>query len=83
MKLKQYLLNQLAHTFFPIFLGLYFITSIIFLVKIAALTSVITMNIFELFQLYTYVIPSIIFYTAPISFFVSLVLTLSKLSSEY
>ncbi len=83
MKLKQYLFNQLAHTFFPIFLGLYFITSVIFLVKIAALTSVITMNIFELFRLYMYVIPTIVFYTAPISFFVSLVITLSKLSSEY
>ncbi len=83
MKLKQYLFSQLAHTFFPIFLGLYFITSVIFLVKIAALTSVITMNIFELFRLYMYVIPTIIFYTAPISFFVSLVITLAKLSSEY
>lgn len=83
MKLKQYLFSQLAHTFFPIFLGLYFITSIIFLVKIAALTSVITMNILELFQLYMYVIPTIVFYTAPISFFISLVITLSKLSSEY
>lgn len=83
MKLKQYLYSQLAHTFFPIFLGLYFITSIIFLVKIAALTSVITMNIFELFKLYMYVMPSIIFYTAPISFFISLVITLTKLSSEY
>lgn len=83
MKLKQYLYSQLAHTFFPIFLGLYFITSIIFLVKIAALTSVITMNVFELFKLYMYVIPTILFYTAPISFFVSLVITLAKLSSEY
>ncbi len=83
MKLKQYLFSQLAYTFFPIFLGLYFITSIVFLVKIAALTSVITMNVFELFQLYMYVIPTIIFYTVPISFFISLVITLSKLSSEY
>ena len=83
MKLKQYLFSQLAHTFFPIFLGLYFITSIIFLVKIAALTSVITMNVLELFQLYMYVVPTIVFYTAPISFFVSLVITLAKLSSEY
>ena len=83
MKLKQYLFSQLSHTFFPIFLGLYFITSIIFLVKIAALTSVITMNVLELFQLYTYVIPTIIFYTLPISFFLSLIITLSKLSSEY
>ncbi len=83
MKLKQYLLNQFTHTFLPIFLGLYFITSIIFLVKIAALTSVITMNVLELLRLYMYVIPTIVFYTLPISFFIPLVITLGKLSSEY
>ena len=83
MKLKQYLYSQLAITFFPIFLGLYFITSIVFLVKIASLTSIITINFFELFTLYAYVIPQIIFYTMPISFFISLVITLSKLASEY
>ena len=83
MKLKHYLLNQFSNTFLPIFLGLYFITSIIFLVKIAALTSIITMDIFELLRLYMYVIPTIVFYTLPISFFVSLVITLAKLSSEY
>ncbi len=83
MKLKQYLYSQLAITFFPIFLGLYFITSIVFLVKIASLTSIITINFLELFTLYSYVIPQILFYTMPISFFISLVITLSKLSSEY
>ncbi|MAD42858.1 MAG: permease [Arcobacter sp.] len=83
MKLKQYLYSQLAITFFPIFLGLYFITSIVFLVKIASLTSIITINFIELFTLYAYVIPQILFYTMPISFFISLVITLSKLSSEY
>ena len=83
MKLKQYLYSQLAITFFPIFLGLFFITSIIFLVKIASLTSIITINFIELFTLYAYVIPQIIFYTMPISFFISLVITLSKLASEY
>ena len=83
MKLKQYLYSQLAITFFPIFLGLFFITSIVFLVKIASLTSIITINFAELFTLYAYVIPQIIFYTMPISFFISLVITLSKLSSEY
>ncbi len=83
MKLKHYLFSQLSATFFPIFLGLYFITSIIFLVKIAALTSVITINVLELLQLYMYVMPTIIFYTVPISFFLSLVITLSKLSGEY
>ena len=83
MKLNHYLHSQLAITFFPIFLGLYFITSIVFLVRIASLTSVITMNFIELFTLYSYVIPQIIFYTMPISFFISLVITLAKLSSEY
>lgn len=83
MKLNQYLHSQLAIAFFPIFLGLFFITSIIFLVKIAALTSIITMSFFELFTLYAYVVPQIIFFTMPISFFLSLVITLSKLSSEY
>ena len=83
MKLNQYLYSQLAVTFFPIFLGLFFITSIVFLVKIASLTSVITMDFFELFKLYAYVIPQIIFYTMPISFFISLVITLAKLASDY
>ena len=43
----------------------------------------ITMNFYELFTMYAYVIPQILFYTMPVSFFISLVITLSKLSSEY
>lgn len=82
-KLKEYLHSQLAVSFLPIFLGLFFITSIIFLVKIATLTSVVQINFLELARLYFYVVPQIIFFTLPISFFISLVLTLSKLASEY
>lgn len=41
------------------------------------------MTFFELLMMFSYVIPSIIFYTLPISFFLSLVISLSKLSSEY
>jgi lipopolysaccharide export system permease protein len=40
-------------------------------------------NFLELLQLYSYVIPTIIFYTLPISTFISLALSLSRLSSEY
>lgn len=83
MKLKQYLYSQLAITFFPIFLGLFFIISVAYLVKIAALTSVITIDFYELFLLYCYVVPQMIFYTMPITFFLSLVITLAKLASEY
>ena len=83
MKLKQYIYLQLSITFLPIFFGLFFITSIIFLVKIAALTSVITMNFSELLTLYSYTIPNILFFTLPVSFFISMVISLAKLSAEY
>ncbi len=69
--------------FYPIFFALFFITSIIFLVKIASLTSVITLSFSELFLLYSYNLPSIIFYTLPFTFFLSLIITLAKLSNEY
>jgi lipopolysaccharide export system permease protein len=83
LKLNHYLYSQLAITFFPIFLGLFFITSIVFLVKIASLTSIITIDFFELFRLFAYTVPQIIFFTMPISFFISMVITLAKLASEY
>lgn len=83
MKLNKYLYSQLTQVFYPIFFALFFITSIIFLVKIASLTSVITLSFSELFLLFSYNLPSIIFYTLPFTFFISLVITLSKLSSEY
>lgn len=83
MKLNSYLHTQLSLTFFPIFLGLFFITSVVFLVKIASLTSVITMSFFELVLLFSYSIPQIVFYTLPITFFLSLAISVAKLSSEY
>lgn len=81
--LKEYLNKTYANTFFSIFLTLYTVTSIIFLVKIASLTSIIQINVFELLELYSYNIATILFYTIPISLFVSLSLSLAKLSSEY
>jgi len=81
--LKKYLLAHYSQTFFPIFFTLYTITSIVFLVKIASLTSVIQINFLELIELYSYSVPKILFYTLPLSVFISLALTLSKLSSEY
>jgi len=81
--LKKYLFVTYSETFFPLFLTLYTITSIIFCVKIAALTCVIQINFLELLELYSYSVPTILFYTLPIAIFISLALTLAKLSSEY
>ncbi len=47
------------------------------------MTSIIQINFVELTLLYLYVVPNILFFTLPISFFISMVITLSKLSSEY
>jgi lipopolysaccharide export system permease protein len=81
--LKKYLFTIFSNSFFPIFLTLYLVTSIIFLVKIATLTSVIQINFVELMRLYSYSIPHILFYTLPISYFITISLTLSKLSQDY
>jgi lipopolysaccharide export system permease protein len=81
--LKKYLIKEISSGFFPIFFTLFSITSIIFLVKIASLTSIIQLDFLELLLLYSYTIPKILFFTLPISYIVGLVSTLSKLSSEY
>jgi lipopolysaccharide export system permease protein len=83
MILKKYFLQTFSQTFFPIFLTLFLVTSIIFLVKIASLTSIIQLNFLELMELFSYNIPTILFYTLPVTIFISLCLSLSKLSSEY
>jgi len=80
--LEKYLFRVFSSTFFPIFLTLFIVTSIIFLVKIASLTSVIQVNFTELIQLYSYSIPHILFYILPISYFIGLSLSISKLSKE-
>ncbi len=81
--LKKHLLTTYSQTFFPIFLTLFIITSIMYLVRISALTSVMEINFTELLTLYSFYIPSILFYTLPISIFISIALSLSKLSTEY
>ena len=82
-RLYNYLNTNLSSTFFPIFITLYAITSIIYLVKIASLTSIITMDGFEMMYLYFLNIPTILFYSLPVSFFVAASINIAKLSSEY
>ena len=81
--IHKYLLNNLSSTFFPIFITLYAITSIIYLVKIASLTSIITMNGAEMLYLYFLNIPTILFYSLPVSFFVASIINIAKISTEY
>jgi len=82
-KLKGYLLSNFSHIYFSIFLPLYVIASVIMLVKIAAFTSVIQLSLFEMVKLYLFMLPELLFYTLPITFFISAVMTVAKLSFDY
>lgn len=81
--LEKYFFSTFSQSFFPIFITLYIVTSIIFLVKIAALTSIVQINFIELIQFYSYSIPIILFYILPISYFIGITITISKFSLEY
>jgi lipopolysaccharide export system permease protein len=80
--LKSYLSNQFSRTFFVVFLPLFFIVTLVYFVRISILTAQIKVDVLELLELYLYFLPSIIFYTLPISFIVSLSTVLVRLSSE-
>lgn len=82
-QLKKYLFKTYSSIFFPIFFTFFIITSIIFLIKIATLTSVIQIDFSELLILYGFSFPKILFYILPVTIFISVTLTFSKLSSEY
>lgn len=81
--LKKYISSTISGTFFPIFLSLFTITSVVYLVKIASLTSIITIDFWELSYLYGLSLPKILYYALPITFFISMILNFSKLSGEY
>jgi len=81
--LNKYITASISSTFFPIFLSLFSITSVVYLVRIASLTSVITINFPELAYLYLLAIPNILYYTLPVTFFIAMIMTFSKLSTDY
>ncbi len=82
-KLRNYLLSHFSQIYFSIFLPLYVIASVIMLVKIAAFTSIIQLNLFEMVKLYFFMLPDLLFYTLPVTFFISAVMTVAKLSFDY
>jgi lipopolysaccharide export system permease protein len=64
------------------FLPLFAIASMIFLIKLATYTAVIQLSLWEMAMLYIFVLPELLFYTLPITFFVAATLTLFKLSND-
>lgn len=82
VNVKGYVSSNFTKAFLTIFLPFYLIISLVYLVKIAALTSKIQISLTELLTLYSYSIPDIVFYTLPLSFIAALANVLIKLSQD-
>lgn len=80
VNVKGYISSNFTKSFLTIFLPFFIIISLVFLVRISALTSKIQITFGELVLLYSYSIPEIIFYTLPLSFVAALANVLVNLS---
>jgi len=81
-RLHKYLVSHLSSLFFAIFMPLFSIASVIFLIKLATFTAIIQLNILEMGKLYLFVLPEILFYTLPITFFIAATLAIFRLSND-
>jgi len=81
-RVNHYLLKHFSSLFASLFFTLFFITSVVFFIKIASITAVIKINFYELGLLYIYLMPNILIYTLPITFFIALSISLFNLSKE-
>ncbi len=80
--IPAYLSKNFQSSFFTIFLPLFFIGSLVFIIKISSLTAYIQISFVEMMKLFAYNLPAILFYTLPISFLVAVVMTLLRLSND-
>ncbi len=81
-RVQKYILSNLSTLFVSIFMPLFAIASVIFSIKLATYTAVIQLSLLDMLKLYMFVLPEILFYTLPISFFVAATLSLFKLSND-
>ncbi len=81
-RLRKYILNNFSSLFLSIFTPLFAIASVIFLIKLAAYTAVIQITVWEMTKLYIFVLPQLLFYTLPVTFFIAGALSLFKLSND-
>ncbi len=82
VNIRGYISSNFTKSFLTIFLPFFMIISLVYLVKISALTERIQITFGELLLLYSYSVPDIIFYTLPLSFITALANVLVKLSQD-
>ncbi len=79
---SRYFLLNFFQTFLSLFFTLFFLASVIFFIKIASLTSLFSVSFADLGEAYLYVLPQIIVYSLPVTFFISVAMTMFKLSND-
>lgn len=80
---KRYIFSAVSQIFFPFFLVLFFISSVVLLIGIAGVTLVVKMGALDLALLFLYSLPGTVFFIIPITFFAACVLGLSRLCYDY
>ena len=81
-KLKNYINNNFYILFLSMFIPLFAIATVVFMIKLATYTAVIQLNIWDMTKLFLFVLPEILFYTLPITFFTAAALSLYRLSTD-
>jgi len=81
-KIYRYLLGDFFKTLGTYFLILFFLVSVIYFVRIAGYTSVMSMSFIDIFTIYFYYVPQILIYTFPLTYFIALVLSLYNFSKD-
>lgn len=83
MQIRNLILSAFGQVFFPIFFVLCFIASVVIFIRISAVTFFVKISVSELFSLYFYTMPTVLFFVVPFAFFIAACLALSRLSFDY
>lgn len=81
-RLSWYIIDTIAPLFVSIFLSLFSIASIVLLVQLASSTAIVQVSLSEFLFLYILMVPQLLLYTLPATFFASCVMGLAKLSFD-
>lgn len=83
-RLSKYLISNFFSSFLGLFLVLFTVSSMVFLLKSANVTALLKVSMSEFMYLYFLSLPQILFFTLPLTFFITAAFSLSKLfdSSE-
>ena len=81
-RVNKYYFKNFVDNLITLFITLFIIVSVIFFINIARVTSYVEISFLELFKLYSFLLPQILLFTLPISFFVALTISVFKLSKE-